>query len=192
MNYMEPLRTALSDPSGSRSRSRSRQSRKERLRALEATVDHLAARVETLEASVNTLKSKTTHLERDRSFWRKFLVGLWKIFNGNTVESLALPRDQYEDELSWEELNQQAATRDALLDQEEAAAPTGIDAEGMTEWGCRQLATNNDPVAANQRTSCDSGPVRSTLEYLGSLLSSHRAQLREFALASKLAHVRAK
>ena len=153
MEHMGSLRTALRDPSDSRSRSRSRQSKGERLREFEAKVDRLANQVRTLEASietvatadqveelearvtslneaVSTVTSRTNFLERDRSFWRKFLIGLWKVFNGNAVESFAGSRDQYEAEANWE-ATAQAAAVDALVENNGVSAPAGDAAGSM-------------------------------------------------------------
>ena len=79
-------------------------SRVELLEASAETLEAMSARVARLEASEIELKTRVGHLERDRNFWRKFMLGLWKVFNGGSVEAMARPctcRDQQGD-FSWE------------------------------------------------------------------------------------------
>ena len=78
----------------------------------------MATRVETLEASAAELKAKITTLERDKNFWRRFLVGLWKAFNGHLIESMASSSSQSSTS-NWDGADLQAAAIAALSEDAE-------------------------------------------------------------------------
>ena len=62
-----------------------------------ADLDQVAGledKVSNLGGSVSAISTKVAFLTRDRIFWRDFLNGLWKIFDGNAVEALVRTRDQ--------------------------------------------------------------------------------------------------
>ena len=90
---------------------------------METTVAHMATRVETLEASVAELRAKAAHLERDKNFWRRFLVGLWKAFNGSLIESMAFSSGQ-SGNVSWEESALQATAFESRLEPEDVETET--------------------------------------------------------------------
>ena len=130
MNNMDHLRSALSAPAARPlSRSRSRSPRERRIRSLEATVADMASRVESLEGSAAALRAKITTLERDKNFWRRFFVGLWNVFNGHRIESMA-PSNSQSSTSNWNGADLQAAA-----DDDEAVASLSEDAD----WNAAEL-----------------------------------------------------
>ena len=125
MDDMNPLLSTLTEPTATRERSRSRSlsSKEKRLRSLEAKVADMASRVETLEDSAVELRAKITTLERDKNFWRRFLVGLWKVFNGHLIESMASSSSQ-SGNANWEEPSLQATALESRFGPEDLETET--------------------------------------------------------------------
>ena len=95
MDRMETLEAALTTTScRSRSRSRSRGADKQKVADLEHKVAVLESHLAQLGATVASEKIKVEALMCDRAFWLRFRDGLWRVFNGPTIESLSRTQGQ--------------------------------------------------------------------------------------------------